>query len=78
MKVSKITSKYQATIPKEIRNKLQIKAGDAVLFEILTDGTVVLKKAKPLDREYLKSLQNTLNEWEFEYDEQAFEHLQGI
>ena len=32
VEIAKITSKYQITIPKDIRLKLNLKAGDKVLF----------------------------------------------
>ncbi len=76
MKASKLTSKFQATIPKEIRKTLKLKAGDTVIFEVLADGKIVIRKAKPLDYEYLRGLQRTLSEWESDYDEDAFKHLQ--
>jgi antitoxin PrlF len=39
---SAITSKGQATIPKPIREHLQLKPGDRVKFFIHPDGSVVL------------------------------------
>ena len=78
MSSSKITSKYQTTIPKEVRNILHLKAGDTVVFQIIDKKTIVIKKAKPFDREYLKAVQNTLTEWDSENDEEAFKHLQDL
>ena len=78
MKSSKLTSKCQATVPKEIRKVLKIKAGDSIIFEITEDGAVIIRKASPLDVKYLKALNKTLSEWESEYDEKDFEHLQDI
>ena len=40
-----VTSKGQATIPKPVRDRLGIIAGDAVTFELEPDGRVVLRKA---------------------------------
>lgn len=77
-KASKVTSKFQATIPKEIRHSLHIESGDTIVFEILSDNTVVIKKATQFDKEYLKAVQETLSEWESSYDEEAFKHLQNI
>ena len=34
---SRLTSKYQATIPAEVRAALQLKAGDRVSFEDFED-----------------------------------------
>lgn len=42
---TKITSKGQVTIPKPVRNRLNLKPGNAVDFEIANDGRVVLVKA---------------------------------
>ena len=69
--ISKLTQKYQATIPKEVRQALGLQKGDAVLFEI-GDADVVLKRVTPLDAEYLKALEPTLSEWLSDYDEEAF------
>ena len=78
MSTSKITSKYQATIPQDIRKKLRIKAGDLVSFEITDNDTVVVKKATKLDKDYLRALNHTLSEWQSEKDEEAYEDLQTI
>lgn len=71
---SKVTQKYQATIPQAIRKKLAIEKGDRVIFEI-EDEKVVLKKISPLDWEYLESLSATLGEWSSEADEEAYRDL---
>ncbi|MGH9429068.1 MAG: AbrB/MazE/SpoVT family DNA-binding domain-containing protein, partial [Terriglobia bacterium] len=34
-----MTSKGQVTLPKEIRDKLGLKAGSKIDFELLSDGT---------------------------------------
>jgi len=40
---STLTSKGQATIPSEIRERLHIKAGDRMTFTLMPDGTVLLR-----------------------------------
>jgi len=40
-----VTSKGQVTIPKAVRDRLNIKPGNAVDFELAEDGRVVLVKA---------------------------------
>ena len=72
---SRLTSKYQATIPKEIRQHLHLEQGDEILYELLQDNTVVVRKASPLDFDYLQALNLTLNEWDSQEDEQAYKHL---
>lgn len=71
---SKVTQKYQATIPQAVREKLEIKQGDRVIFEI-EDDRVVLKKLSPLDWEYLESVSATLGEWSSQADEEAYNDL---
>ncbi|MDJ0531078.1 MAG: AbrB/MazE/SpoVT family DNA-binding domain-containing protein [Xenococcaceae cyanobacterium MO_207.B15] len=71
---SKVTQKYQATIPQAIREKLGIEKGDHVTFEIQEEG-VLLKKVSPLDWEYLESVSDTLSEWSSEADEKAYRDL---
>ena len=75
MHLSKVTTKYQATVPKEIRSLLHVHAGDSLVYEILENETVVLRKAEPLDIEYLRALEGTLNEWNSDEDDQAYRHL---
>jgi AbrB family looped-hinge helix DNA binding protein len=45
MSVSTITSKGQTTIPKDIRNYLQVGAGDKIDFVINKNGQVVVEPA---------------------------------
>jgi AbrB family looped-hinge helix DNA binding protein len=40
-----VTSKGQVTIPKAVRDRLGIVAGDPVDFELAADGRIVLVKA---------------------------------
>lgn len=71
---SKVTQKYQATIPQGVREKLEIEKGDRVIFEI-EDEKVVLKKVSPVDWEYLESVSATLGEWSSVADEEAYRDL---
>lgn len=72
--ISKVTTKYQATIPQSIREALGIGAGDRVQFEI--DGErVILRKLPDLDWEYLEAVSETLGEWASEADEEAYGDL---
>ncbi len=75
MSHSKLTSKFQTTIPQEIRTLLGLKAGDQVVFEVVEGDQVVIRKAMPIDLMYLKSLESTLGEWGSEYDEEAYRDL---
>ncbi|MFC7157911.1 AbrB/MazE/SpoVT family DNA-binding domain-containing protein [Halomarina halobia] len=42
--MSRVTSKGQVTIPKEIRERLGIRAGDEVAFEETDEGYVIRKE----------------------------------
>lgn len=72
---SKLTSKYQATIPKEIREKLQLKPGDRITFEVSINDQIIIRKAKPFDLEYTRALNDTLSEWNSKEDERDYEDL---
>lgn len=75
---SRLTSKFQATIPLVIRKHLHLKERDEIVYELLSDGTVVVRKTTPLDLEYLKAIESTLTEWDSEDDEQAYKNLQDL
>ena len=47
---SKITSKFQVTIPKEIRRKLKINVADAIEWKIEENGVVI----EPVRRPFMK------------------------
>ena len=72
---SRLTSKYQATIPREIRDHLHLESGDQVYYERLPDDTVTIRKISPLDLDYLQALDSTMNEWKSIEDEQAYKNL---
>ena len=75
MVLTKLTEKYQTTIPLEVRKLLKLSKGDSVVFEVEDGDRVILRKASGLDFEYLKSLQETLCEWSTENDEEAYKTL---
>jgi len=71
---SKLTQKYQTTIPAPVRKLLHLQAGDAVAFDI-DDDVVCLRKARPVDMAFAKSIEGTLNEWNSAADEEAYHDL---
>ena len=72
--ISKLTKKYQATVPKVVRSKLGLKAGDVIAFEI--DNEIIkIRKARPIDIEFSSALVPTLSEWESQNDEEAYNDL---
>jgi AbrB family looped-hinge helix DNA binding protein len=72
--LSKLTSKGQTTIPREVRDKLALKPGDLIAFEIQGDA-VQIRKIEPLDIGYLRAVQTTLSEWESPEDAEAYDDL---
>ena len=74
MKASRLSSKGQVTIPKEVRDALGLEPGDLVTYE-MQDGVVVLQKAEPFDAAFHAALSSTLTEWQTPEDEKAFRDL---
>jgi antitoxin PrlF len=73
--VSKLTSKYQTTIPAPVRDALLLGKGDSIVFEVGDDGSVVLRKGVPLDVEFVDALQSHLTEWDSAEDDEAYRDL---
>ena len=71
---SRLTEKFQATIPLPIRRHLRLAKGDVVLFEIVRDQ-VVLRRATPLDLAYANAVADTLAEWNSSVDDDAYRDL---
>ena len=71
---SRLTRKYQATIPAEVRRALRLKQGDTVQFEIDGDR-VTVRRQQAADRAYLRGLEKTLTEWTSAYDDEAYRDL---
>ena len=71
---SKLTKKYQATVPAVVRKKLKLNAGDVIAFEI-DDEIIKIRKARPIDIEFSSALVPTLSEWESQNDEEAYNDL---
>lgn len=74
MSLSKITSKYQVTVPSDIRSVLGVKAGDRLEF-IIENDQVLLKKPNPIDWTYVESLEYGLSEWTSKQDCLAYDNL---
>ena len=46
MPTATLTSKGQITVPKEVRERLRVKSGDVLEFEISGDGRILVKPAQ--------------------------------
>ena len=71
---SKLTKKYQATIPEPVRKVLHLGSGDVIAFDIEDDG-IHLRKALPTDLMFTKALEGTMSEWESVADEESYRDL---
>ncbi len=74
MLASKLSSKGQVTIPKEIRETVGLEPGDMVAYE-LHHGAILLKRVEPFDAAFHAALSATLDEWATEEDAEAFRDL---
>ena len=72
--MSRLTSKYQATIPRPVRESLGVGAGDSIAFVVENDR-VWVRRAESLDREYARALSGTMGEWLSPADEDAYRDL---
>jgi len=73
--LSKLTSKYQTTVPAAVRAALGLQKGDAMAFEIGDDGVVAVRKAVVLDLPFATALEPLLSEWDSADDEEAYSGL---
>lgn len=71
---SKLTSKYQATIPEPVRRMLHLDSGDVIAFDI-EDDQILLRKARPVDLAFAQALEGTFNEWHSDADDEAYRDL---
>jgi len=73
--VAKVTAKGQTTIPKQVREALEIAPGDLIVWEVSQGGRAVVRRAQPWDLEYLRAVEGTLSEWTSPADEEAYRDL---
>lgn len=68
MLTSKITGKGQVTIPKAIRETLDIEEGDYISYEV-RDNEIAIKKLPKANLEWARAINSTLSEWEDDLDD---------
>lgn len=66
---ARITSKSQLVLPKPVRERLGVKPGDVLVFDITEDG-VRVDKAAPRDDPFA-----TFDEWSDAADDDAYSDL---
>ncbi|NLV31941.1 MAG: AbrB/MazE/SpoVT family DNA-binding domain-containing protein [Acidobacteria bacterium] len=74
VKVSRVSTKGQVTIPAGIRSALGVGPGDLIAYELEGDR-VRLRKVEPFDAAYHAAVAETLQEWNSPEDEEAFRDL---
>jgi antitoxin PrlF len=67
---SKVTTKAQTVIPREVRARLGLKAGDRLAYRMTATGVVIEKARTPGDDPFA-----AFTEWSGEADERAFSDL---
>ena len=73
--ISKVTSEGQVTLPKKIRDKLDVCAGDYLAYEV-AGNAVRIRKAQPLDLPWLRAISQThAPEWDSPHDHENFDDL---
>lgn len=72
MLISKITSKSQTVIPKEVRDKLSLHSGDVIRYQIKGDK-VEIRKLR--DETIQDNPFFTFTEWASAADEEAYKDL---
>lgn len=75
LSIAKITAKGQTTIPQAIRAALHVAPGDLIAWEISAEGIATVRRAQPIDLDYLRGLEGTLSEWSSPADEEAYRGL---
>jgi antitoxin PrlF len=75
MEMSRVTSKYQATVPADVRAALGVTAGDRIAWKVEGDFATV-SKVEPLDKSWHDAVSATFaDEWLSEEDEELFRDL---
>lgn len=54
METSTVTSKGQITIPKAVRDRMRLKAGDKLEFRIEESGMTSVRRARPAENPFEK------------------------
>jgi len=71
---SRLTEKYQATIPASVRRALKLNKGDRIVFTI-RGKDVLLQRATAVDLDFARAVSDSLTEWSSPADERAYADL---
>lgn len=73
--IGKVTAKAQTTIPRKVRTAMAIEPGDLIAWDVDPDGLVRVRRVEPVDVEYLRAIETTLDEWTSPEDDEAYRGL---
>ncbi len=59
-----ITSKFQVTIPKIVRETLGFRDGDEIIFIVRDGGEVIMKKMDKQEKNWLTLAESSFSEWD--------------
>ena len=74
LQASKLSSKGQITLPRDVRKAIGAHPGDTIVYEVEGD-TVRIKRVEPFDLAFHTALSSTLDEWSTDADNEAFRDL---
>ena len=71
---SRLFASNEVLVPSEVRNWLDLGAGDTLRYRLIPQG-VLVDKASAAEADWLQSLQITLTEWSTPEDAAAYDDL---
>ncbi len=74
VRISRVSSKGQVTLPKQVRDAIGVGPGDAVTYDVVK-GVVTLRRLEPIDLAFHAALESTLAEWGSKEDDEAYGDL---
>ena len=74
VQISRVSSKGQVTLPKNVREAIGVGPGDSVAYDI-GKGVVTLRRLEPIDLAFHAALESTLSEWSSATDDEAYGDL---
>jgi antitoxin PrlF len=74
VQMSRVSSKGQVTLPKQVREAIGVGPGDVVAYDV-AKGAVTLRRLEPIDLAFHAALESSLAEWGSKEDDEAYGDL---